>query len=86
MASSEADLTALKGDWREDGLTWTEFGNCTQNDLDGLKLLWFPKNVVKQIKLQDLWTRHHDRRQSRFDLTLHSVVQIFLEYLNNFLL
>ena len=67
MASTEGDLTALKGNWRDGGLTWDDFGACTQNDLDGLKNLWFPDNVVNQIKIRGIWSRNHDRHQGKFN-------------------
>jgi hypothetical protein len=67
MISTEGDLTALKGNWRDSGLTWDDFGACTQSQLDGLNALWFPNDVVNQIKVQDIWTRHHDRQQGKFN-------------------
>ena len=67
MASSVADLTALVPNWYSGGLTWDDFGACTQTDIDGLKTLWFPNDVVNQIKLQGIWTRHHDRQQGKIN-------------------
>jgi hypothetical protein len=65
MTSSESDLTALKGDWKVIGLTWAQFGDFTQDDIDGLKLQWFPEDALKRGQLQSIWINHHDRKQGK---------------------
>ena len=61
--STPEDLTNLKANWLDSGLNWLELGDFTQADIDGLKMLWFPKNAIKRGKLQSIWTRHHIRQQ-----------------------
>lgn len=75
MTSTEGDLTALKDNWSDGGLSWDDFGRCTQNQLDGLNALWFPSDVVNQIKVQGIWARHHDRQQGKFNslISCHSL-------------
>ena len=65
MASTEGDLTALKGDWKDSGLTWVQFGDFSQDDINGLKLQWFPQDAVKRGQLQSVWIKHHDRQQGK---------------------
>lgn len=82
MTSTERELTALKSDWRDSGLTWDDFGACTQKHLDDLNDLWFPYNVVNRIKVQSIWYRHHNRDQGNHPSVLISgcVGQPFLIY------
>eukprot|EP01036_Dinobryon_divergens_P042723 gene42723-56789_t len=64
MASSVIDLDALYPNWHANGLTWIAFGNFSQTDIEGLKIQWFPKDAERRGRLQDIWTRHHDRQQA----------------------
>ena len=57
------DLEALAPNWNANGLTWIAFGNFTENDIEGLKFQWFPDDAEKRGRLQDIWTRHHERQQ-----------------------
>ena len=61
LPSTENDLLSLKSNWDPNELSWLDFGNCTQTDIDGLKFEWFPDNVIKRERLQSLWTRHPNR-------------------------
>ena len=63
VESTPQDLTNLKTDWLDSGLNWQEFGDFTQADIDGLKTLWFPEDVIKRGQLQSIWKRHHKREQ-----------------------
>jgi hypothetical protein len=67
MATSSVDeLMNLFPNWSINGLTWQDFGGCTQNDLDGLKAMWFPDNIENRIKVQGIWNRHPLRQQGMY--------------------
>ncbi len=78
MASSETDLDNLYPTWKTTGLIWVAFGNFIQSDVDALKKHWFAADPVKKGLLQDIWTRHHDRNQSKQLLNCISFKLIFV--------
>lgn len=53
----------MKADWKYGGLTWEQFGDFSQDDINGLKTQWFPQDAVKRGQLQSVWIKHHDRQQ-----------------------
>ena len=65
MASTEGDLTALKGYWKDSGLTWVQFGDFSKKNIEDLETNWFPNNVVKRGQLHSVWIKHHDRQQGK---------------------
>ena len=73
MNSTPAEFEALMP---AAGLSFEDFGNATQADLDKLKTLWFPNDVLEEIKLQSLWARHPIRqgegRQYLHVIAIHS--------------
>ena len=86
MASSVIDLDALYPNWNANGLTWIAFGNFTQTDIDGLKIQWFPKDAERRGRLQDIWTRHHDRQQGIKSFVVMMLINHFHVLLDDFML
>ena len=60
--STQAELAALKADWNEEGLSWEAFGNCSETDIEGIKMQWFPDNAVRRGRIHDVWVRHPNRQ------------------------
>ena len=65
MTSTVDELNLLYPNWSDDDFTWTAFGGCTQTDLDGLKMEWFPTNAKRRGKVQDIWNRHPLRQPGK---------------------
>jgi hypothetical protein len=61
-ASTERELTAIFQNWQARGLTWDDIGNCTPEDLEAFKKVWFPDDPVSRAKLQSIWVRHPNRQ------------------------
>ena len=66
MSSSEEELTHIYQNWNSGRLTWAKFGNFNQNDIDRLKVQWFPNDAVSGGLLQDIWFRHPNRHGNHF--------------------
>jgi len=64
MVSTVEELNLLYPNWGDDDFTWTAFGGCTQDDLNGLKNEWFATNAKRRGKVQDIWNRHPLRQQA----------------------
>jgi hypothetical protein len=58
-ASTSAEFEALV---LNAGVSFDDFGNATQGDVDDLKTQQFPGDLASRIKLQSIWTRHPNRQ------------------------
>jgi hypothetical protein len=59
IASKSAEFEALVLDA---GVSFDDFGNATQGDVDDLKNQQFPGDLASRIKLQSIWARHPNRQ------------------------
>jgi hypothetical protein len=52
MTSTEEQLTGLNGEWKNNGLTWSEFGDFSEENIADVEKEWFPNSGVRRGQLQ----------------------------------
>ena len=68
MASTEEQLTLLKSEWRESGLTRSQFGNFSEDNIDDVEREWFPESAVRGGQLHSVWKNHPRRQQGKYSI------------------
>jgi hypothetical protein len=63
MTSTEEQLTGLNGEWKNNGLTWSEFGDFSEENIANVEKEWFPNCGVRRGQLHSVWKRHPGRQQ-----------------------
>ena len=66
MTSTEEQLTLLNGEWRNNGLTWSEFGDFSEENIADVEREWFPDSGVRRGQLHSVWKRHPGRQQGKY--------------------
>ena len=66
MTSTEEQLTLLNGEWRNNGLTWSEFGDFSEQNIADVEREWFPNSGVRRGQLHSVWKRHPGRQQGKY--------------------
>ena len=75
-SSTEEELALLKSNYTDDGLTWDDFGLCSETNITDLENEWFCNSAPKRVKLHSIWVRHPIRQQQGkksccFEITLY---------------
>ena len=62
-SSTEEELALLYPNYTDDGFTWDDLGNCSDENISDIEKEWFPTSAVKRGKVHGIWARHPIRQQ-----------------------
>jgi hypothetical protein len=66
MTSIEEQLISLNGEWRNNGFTWSQFGDFSEQKIADIEKEWFPNSSVHRGQLYSVWKNHPRRQQGKY--------------------